>query len=227
MSDETYGFASQVGEWFGSVDIPPGEQRPMPAVMSVLGRLNPSLEKLHQPTHMSVSWGEYHGDGSEIAFHELEGFSVADWDAIPEQLFRLQASTPAAFGISSLFVRLDTRVIEQHGEVKKPSSTELQLSIDTPELQPSTIGLRYATFIDVWLSTTYDELYRPRDNRRLAAANRPRLEAVLHSIRSLVGSSFRVGQSQLYPFAITETGFRDADRLPTRTGGESFEHRPR
>lgn len=218
MSSETYGYSSQVGEWSGSVDLANGEQQPITAITSVLDRLKPSMEKLHRPAQLLVSWGEYALDGEELAFHELEKFPVVEWDAITEQLARLQTSTTAVFAVGSLFVELDTTVIEPHGQVNKPGSAELQVSIDTP-LQPSLIELRYATFIDVWLSTTYDELYRPRANRQAAGANRPRLEAVLNAIRSLTGSSFKVGQSQLYQFAITETGFRDVDDLPRREAG--------
>lgn len=214
MSDTTYGYASRVGEWSGTIELPESARQPIPAIATVLGHLRSSLEALHRPTQLQVSWVEYAMNGEdEVAFHELDEYPLSTWDGIVEQLLRLQSSTSHRFAISCLFVKLETRILEPSGCVWKPSSAELQCSIVEPELEPADVSVSYYTYVDAWLSTTYGEGYVPRDNHEIASANRPRLEAVVGVLRALTGSTFRVGQSQLYPFAITETGFVDVDEL--------------
>jgi hypothetical protein len=115
-----------------------------------------------------------------------------------------------------LFLDLTTRVHEPTGDVWLPGSAKLQLSIDQPELHPTAIGVGYTTHIDAWLSTTYDESYQPRSNHEIARTNRPTLEGVLRALRDLMGTTFQVDRSRLYPFAITDHGFRDVDDLPAR-----------
>jgi DNA-binding transcriptional regulator/RsmH inhibitor MraZ len=212
----TYGYSSQVGDWMGSVELAESERAPMPGVRSALQRLRTILEGLHRPSQLRISWGEYSADEEELAFHELEVYPVASWDEVLAQIERLRATTSHQFAIADLFLELATRVIEATGEVWLPGSAQLQLMIVQPELHPMTIVVGYTTYIDAWLSTTYDSNHQPQSNHEVARANRPALEAVLRSLRDLTGTTFEVGQSKTYPFAITDTGFRDEDDLPTR-----------
>ncbi|HWO26626.1 MAG TPA: hypothetical protein VNO30_48185 [Kofleriaceae bacterium] len=210
----TYGYSSQVGEWIGSVELAESERAPMPGVRSVLQRLRPILEGLHRPSQLQISWGEYSAEEEELAFHELEDYPVASWDEIVAQIERLHSTTSHQFAIECLFLDLSTRVIEPTGEVWLPGSAELRFSIIQPELHPMTIDIGYRTYIDAWLSTTYDSSHQPESNHEIARANRPVLEAVLRSLRDLTGTTFQVGQSKTYPFAITDSGFCDVDDLP-------------
>ncbi|HWO21085.1 MAG TPA: hypothetical protein VNO30_20095, partial [Kofleriaceae bacterium] len=149
---------------------------------------------MHHPSQLRISWGEYSADEEELAFHELEDYPVASWDEIVAQIERLHSTTSHQFAIECLFLELATRVIESTGEVWLPGSAELQLSIIQPELHPMTIEVGYTTYIDAWLSTTYDESHQPRSNHEVARANRPALEAVLRSLHDLTGTTFEVGQ---------------------------------
>jgi hypothetical protein len=212
----TYGYSPTVGDWMGSVELAESERAPMPGVRSVLQRLRAILEGLHRPSQLQISWGEYSVDEEELAFHELEVYPVASWDEVLAQIERLRSTTSHQFAIADLFLELSTRVVEATGVAWLPESAELQFSIIQPELRPRTIEVRYTTHIDAWLSTTYDSSYQPRSNHEVARANRPSLEAILRSLRDLMGTTFEVGRSRLYPFAITDTGFRDEDDLPTR-----------
>jgi DNA-binding transcriptional regulator/RsmH inhibitor MraZ len=212
----TYGYSPAVGEWMGSVELAESERAPVPGVQSVLHRLRAVLEASHRPSELRISWAEYSAEEEELAFHELEVYPVASWDEVLAQIERLRSTTSHQFAIECLFLELATRVIEATGDVWLPGSAELHLSIAQPELHPTTIEVGYTTHIDAWLSTTYDESYRPRSNHEIARANRPVLEGVLRSLRDLMGTTFQVDRSRLYPFAITDLGFRDVDELPAR-----------
>ncbi|HWO25172.1 MAG TPA: hypothetical protein VNO30_40815 [Kofleriaceae bacterium] len=198
----------------GAALLAESERAPVPGVRSVLQRLRAALEASHRPSELRISWGEYSAEEEELAFHELEVYPVASWDEILAQIERLRSTTSHQFAISDLFLDLTTRVIEPTGDVWLPGSADLQLSIEPPELHPTTIGVAYRTYIDAWLSTTYDSSHQPRSNHEIARANQPVLESVLRSLRDLTGTTFQVGQSHHYSFAITEHGFCDVDGLP-------------
>jgi DNA-binding transcriptional regulator/RsmH inhibitor MraZ len=212
----TYGYSPTVGEWMGSVPLAESERAPVPGVRSVLQRLRALLEPSHRVSELRISWAEYGADEEELAFHELEVYPVASWEEVLAQIERLRSITPRQFAISCLFLEFSTRVIEPAGEAWLPESAVLQLSIDQPELHPTTVEVAYTTHIDAWLSTTYDESYQPRSNHEVARANRPMLEALLRSLRELMGPTFQVDRSRLYPFAITDLGFCDVVDLPAR-----------
>jgi hypothetical protein len=214
MTMRTWGAAGQVGEWYGTMPIPP-EDRPssLKAVAKVLMRAAPVLQELHRPRRILISWGEYDDAGSELAFHELEEIELADWTAIANRIEQLPAEPGRRAAFSCLFVQMDTSITERDGEVWEERSAELQLSVDKP-FSTESVVLGYVTYLDVWLSTTYGDGYAPRPNNTAAERNRPRLESVLRALGALWGETARIGQSQLYPFAICETGFRDADQLP-------------
>lgn len=217
MREKTYGYASRVGEWLGSIELPESARQPIPAIEHVFDNLRPSLETIHRPTKLRVSWAEFAtASEEEAAFHELQEYPLSAWDDAVERLKQLQASTSNRFAISCLFAKLETRIVEPDREVWLPDSADLQCSIAEPELAPTTVEVRYSTYIDAWLSMTYDKDGQPSDNRRIAAINRAGLEFVVAALRSLMGNSFEVGQSQLYPFAITESGFRDVNDLRAR-----------
>ncbi|HWO17402.1 MAG TPA: hypothetical protein VNO30_01455, partial [Kofleriaceae bacterium] len=190
----TYGYSSQVGEWMGAALLAESERAPVPGVRSVLQRLRAALEASHRPSELRISWTEYSAEEEELAHHELEVYLIASWDEILAQIERLRSTTSHQFAIADLFLDLTTRVIEPTGDVWLPGSGELQLSIEQPELHPTTIGVAYRTYIDAWLSTTYDESHQPRSNHEVARANRPALEAVLRSLHDLTGTTFEVGQ---------------------------------
>lgn len=211
-----WGYSGQVGEWSGDVQIPEDvAATPLAAARFVLERLRPVLEPLHRPARIEVSWGEYDAAGEEVAFHELEERKVVTWGDVEAHVseLRCNSGTPA---VNCVFVHLDTCVIGAGGPVWIESSAELQVSFDTPETRPSSGQVAYRTGIDVWLSTTYDENREPRANPE-AAHNHPRLEAVLRGLRE-VTTDYQAGQSQLYPFAIVPTGFREVsmEDLPRR-----------
>lgn len=214
----SYGYASEVGEWTGVLVIPEVKQRPLDAVSFALSELTPIFETFHRPTELIISWFELDHNDQEISFHELDEFPVRGWADVATCIESLAPDKP--FAISCIFLKLDTEIIENRATVRVPASAELQLSIAPPETKPTSVGLSYTLFIDAWLSFTYGEEYAPRDNRSIAAANRPRLADALRHFREKVGSSFNVGRSQLYPFAICDAGFLDIATLPPKTNDE-------
>jgi hypothetical protein len=217
----SYGYSPDVGDWYGSIALPSTERTPIRAVRHAIQQLGTVLEPLHRPTEMRISWSELDAADAELAFHELETYPVTSWDGLLEQIERLASMTPHQFAIDCVFAELATRVVEIPGELWKTESAELQFSIVQPQLHPTTIEVHYTTYIDAWLSTTYDENHAPCDNHDVARANRPNLERLLEKLHQLTGATFRVGRSRLYPFAISEHGFRDVDDLPARGHGAS------
>lgn len=212
----TYGYSPSVGEWTGSIALAEAERAPLPAMRRVLGELRAIFEATHRVAQAQVSWVEYGDGGEELAFHELEDHAVASWGEAAARLEALAAGTPHRFAVQALFLELAVRIEEPAGEVWLPRAGELQLSIGEPELAPSSVEVGYTTHTDAWLAATYDEGYRPRDNRAIAAANRPALEAALRALHALAGASYRAERSRLYPFALAEHGFTDEHELPPR-----------
>jgi hypothetical protein len=220
MMGHTWGHAGQVGEWFGVLDIPEAlRQRPLAAIDYVIEKFIPILIGFHRPRRMRISWKEYGEDGEEVAVHEFEEVVVADWGTLQKTIRNMGINSSNKVAVISLFIDLDTQIIDIEGESWADDSARFQISMTPPESEPESAGIGYAVYIDIWLSTTYGEHYVPRSNRDAAAQNRPRLEAFLQPFANILGETFRVGQSQLYYFAITETGFRDADILPPRGRG--------
>src|SRR5262249_3743224 len=159
---------------------------PSLAIQWLLDRIIPIFGELHRPRRTLVSWAEYDDQGHEAGFHELEKTETTDWSEITEHLARLEARARGTFAVSCLFISLDTAVIGDNSVSWVESSAELQVSIPVPETVPEIAGLRYATYIDVWLSATCCEDISMRSNQVAAARNRPRLEALLNTFSALV-----------------------------------------
>jgi hypothetical protein len=209
MSGQTWGYAGQVGEWFGTLNIPVEHRHPASAAAHwVLSQVIPIFEGLHRPRKIAVSWAAVDSEGREIVFNELEEVDVAEWKAVGFDLSRLERGSGATLALSSLFISLDTSVIDD-GTAWSDSSAELQISIPPPYQQPEVASVSYSTYIDIWLSDTYGEDNSIRSNHELSSRNRPRLEAMLLAFSQLVGDSYEVGESYFYDKALTKTGFRD------------------
>ena len=212
---ETYGYASQVGRWIGSIPLPESERSPIAGIRHVLRLARALIDPLHRISKMTISWAEYDAEEHEQAFHEHEDYAVTGWDQILDKLDELRGRTPNSFAVESLFVELSTRVVEVDDEVWIPRSATLSLAIMRPELHPETIEVGYVTYIDAWLSTTYGDGYTARDNRAICRLNRPALHELLACFRALtIDGVLEVDKSDLYPFAVTKEGFVDADDLP-------------
>lgn len=204
----TYGYSSQVGEWLGVVSA---DQASTPSVVaSVLEKLAQLMQPLHRPARTAVTWSSSDASGNEVEYHELEEVETDSWPAVAARISSLGTNVT----IESVFVSVETRVAELDGEAPLADSAELQLSIDRAD--PSAVTVRYAVFIDAWLSVTYGEDYVPRDNSQIAGLNAKRLDDLLRGLQRLTGTTFQVGHSQLYPFAITEYGFDPVRELPPR-----------
>lgn len=211
MSEQTWGYAGQVGEWFGTLEIPLDRRRPPSAAAHwVLDQVIPLFSVLHRPRKMSVSWAAVDSQGRETEFHELEEMEVADWNAIGSNLSRLENDAGKVLALSCMFISLETAVVG-NGVSWADSSAELQISIPPPYNYPEAATISYTTYIDVWLSSTYDQDNSTRSNLEMSMRNRPRLEAMLHAFGQLVGDTFEVGESYFYDKALTKTGFKDQD----------------
>lgn len=217
-----WGYSGQVGEWSGRIEVPQGRRSPpLAAARYVVERACAVLDAMHRPSRMEVSWGEYDATGEALAFHELEDVGVTSWDVVDAHVAPWHGTRGTA-AVSCLFVCLDTCVLEEERAVWVESSAEFQVSFDSPEVVPASAQLAYRTAIDVWLGATYDEHKRPRPNVD-ARGNAPRLEAMLVRLREIT-TDFEAGLSQVYPFAIVPTGFRQisvdelAHRRPPRRG---------
>jgi hypothetical protein len=219
-SARTWGAAGQVGEWSGRITIPDAQRTPpLDAARFVLSRVVPALQAMHRPRELELSWGDFDDGGNELAFHELERSSVAGWPDVAAELARATGAARGTAALSALFLELDTAVVELDGSMTwSDTSARLQISIEPPEVAPVVARVAYASYIDVWLSTTYGAGYQPRSNRAAAAANRPRLAAALHQLGACLDARVVAESSQLYPLALTDDGFRDVDELPPRTG---------
>ena len=215
MMERTWGYASQVGQWSGLVDIPTELlEQSLAATDNVLERFIPVLAEIHRPTTAQVTWVEYDKEDQEVVCYELEEVAIADWKALRRHLQGLAAGTVHRVELHDLFIELDTAVITPYRDSWAEKSATFQISISRPFLRPLSVAASYTTYIDVWLSTTYGEHYKLRSNREAARLNKPRLEAFLRRFAELTGESFRTDLSQLYYFAITPTGFRDVNDLP-------------
>jgi hypothetical protein len=217
VSESTWGYAGQVGQWSGLVPLPDrlvGDS--LASTEYTLATFIPALSPIHRPASSSMSWVEYSDTQHEPTYHELEEVPTADWEDLRQRLARLAAGTTTV-AVHALFADLDTSVVGTDGDFWAEESATFQISVTSGDLGKMQVGVMYSTYIDTWLSTTYGENYQPRSNARLAALNRPRLEAFLHTFAEIVGDSFTTELSQLYYFAITPTGFRDADELPPRS----------
>jgi hypothetical protein len=217
MTEQTWGYAGQVGEWLFQISIPDEHREPRSAMRLLLERVRDPMAMLHRPGRMLVSWGELDTAGHEVAFHDLDEHAVSDWDSVIGHLEGLTASEGRSLAVSCVFVRLDTLVAGADGESWVSDSAELQVSLSAPELAPMVAASSYSTYVDVWLSTTYGTDDGTRSNRQMAARNRPRLQQFLLELKALASASLRAGQSQLYHFAITDEGFCDVDAPPRRT----------
>jgi hypothetical protein len=162
---------------------------------------------------MQVSWGEYDAIGNEISFKELISYATPHWDLLEDRILQIQSSG-VLIAISCVFIRLDTEIATKEGGIWADDSAEVQISVTPPELSPETVGVNYTTYIDAWLGVTYGEHHTPRINHELASLNQPRLERFLISLATLLGASFTVGHSQLYPSAISDKGFTRPTGLP-------------
>ncbi len=208
MVERTWGYSGQVGEWFGTVDIPPGQRvPPAAAIQWVLDRVVPMLIEMHRPRRMFVSWAEYDEQGQEAGFHELEQVECTTWEGVKAELATLAAGS-GMFAVSALFLMMDTAVVEDGGVFWAESSAEIQVSIPPPEQTPEVASLSYSTYIDVWLPETYGKDRSKRANDDPAALNGPRIEALLRAFSALLGESYRVGESDYYHDSIGEVGFR-------------------
>ena len=208
MGERSWGYSGQVGEWFGKVDVPP-ERRvpPAAAIQWVLDQAGPMLMEIHRPRQMLVSWAEYDEQGQEVGFHELEQVECTAWEDVKAGLDMI-ISGSGMFALSSLFLLMDTAVVEDGGVFWAESSAELQVSIPPPEQTPEVASLSYRTYIDVWLHKTYGKDRVERANDGPAALNGPRIEALLRTYSALLGESYRVGESDFYHDSISEMGFR-------------------
>src|SRR6476661_10483462 len=113
MTGATWGYSGQVGEWFGELEIQPlFGQPPIAAVHRLLDDVLPIVGSLHRPRQMQVSWAEYGAEGQEVRFHELEELEVASWEAVVSSLDRLAGAAQGTFALNSLFIKLDTEVVE-------------------------------------------------------------------------------------------------------------------
>jgi len=204
----TWGYSGQVGEWLGAIAIPPERrQPPIAAAEWLLGDATELLRALHRPRELRISWAEFDAAGRELAFHEPDAFELAGWDEVAVRLKEIAAGARGRFALGSLFLTMDTAIIESGLELWANSSAELQISIAPPENDPVEASLTYRTFIDVWLTSTRNEAGAWRSNAAYSMENLPRLAALLASFRALVGRSFRVGASFFYHDRISGTGF--------------------
>jgi len=204
-----WGYSGQVGKWSGSLAISPALRRPpLAAAQWLLEQVIPIFKCMHRPRRMRVSWAECDEQLREIAYHELDEIDVTSWDSIGAHLSRLEVESGAVLVLSFLFVALDTAVIEDEKESWAEESAELQISMPPEYTDPDSAIVSYTTWIDVWLSKTLDEAGAVRANAA-AAANLPRLEALLRDFAALAGDTYCVEESQTYYDFITETGFRN------------------
>ncbi len=211
MVGRTWGYSGQVGEWFGNVVIPPGWRVPPAAALQwVLDRIVPILSEMHRPRQMLVSWAEYDEQGEEAGFHELEQIECTTWEGVEAELAMLGPASNI-FAVSTLFILMDTAVINDDEVFWATESAELQISIAPPEQTPEVASVSYRTYIDVWLPKTYGKDRAERENYGPAALNGPRIEAMLRRYSALLGESYRVGESDFYHGAISETGFRGGE----------------
>lgn len=183
----------------------------MRAIQSLLSTLIPILAEIHRPRRISVSWGEHNEAGEEIAFHELEESDISSWDDVRTIIARLPDRSSHEVAVSTLFVDLDTRIIEGGRESWSEDSASLQASVPPgDEKAPESFHITYQTAIDIWLPTTHgsDGL---RSNRAVAAENMPRFEAFLRDLASLTGGALVPDRSKRYGDAVTATGFQDLD----------------
>ena len=214
MVERTWGYSGQVGEWFGKVDIPNERRLPPAAALEwVLDRIAPMLMEMHRPRLMLVSWAEYGEQGLEVNFHELEQVECTTWGEVKARLAML-APDKGNFAVSAMFMLMDTAVIDEDGVFWADSSAELQISVPPPERTPEVASVSYRTYIDVWLRKTYGKGKAERANYGPAALNGPRIETLLRAYAGLLGESYRVGESDYYYDAISETGFRGGEAPP-------------
>lgn len=217
MTEPTWGYAGQVGQWSGLVPVPDrlvGDS--LACTAFTLAMFTPALSRLHRPASSSLTWVEHTATDDEPVYHELEQTPAVDWDDLVRRLAGL-AGIATRVEMHALFVDLDTSVVDEDGSFWSEQSATFQISVTAGDLARMQVAVIYSTYIDVWLSTTYGENHLPRANAEPAALNRPRLAAFLRGFAELVGDSFTTELSQLYYFAITPTGFRDADELPPRS----------
>jgi hypothetical protein len=217
MVERSWGYSGQVGEWFGEVEIPPEQRLPAGAGLQwVLDMVEPLLVEMHRPRRMLVSWAEYDPQGEEAGFHELEPVECETWEGVQAALDRFAAANDT-FAVSALFLLMDTAVVEDDGVLWAESSAEFQVSIPPPELTPEVASVSYSTYIDVWLPRTLGKDKVERANDSPAGLNGPRLDRLLRAFSSLLGESYRVGESDYYYDAISEMGF-SVDKAPPPAG---------
>ncbi len=220
MSEPTWGYAGQVGQWSGLVPLPDGlGDDSLAGTEYALATLIPALSQIHRPRSSRLSWVGYSDIQHESTYHELEQARATDWGDLTRRLASLASRSATRVAVHALFVDLDTSVVGAEGDFWAEESATFQISVTSGDLGRMQVRAMYSSYIDVWLSSTYGEDHQPRSNTEPAALNRPRLEAFLRRFAEIVGDSFATELSQLYYFAITPTGFRDADELPPRSHG--------
>jgi hypothetical protein len=204
----TWGYSGEVGEWSGTVAVPPEErQPPVSAAIWLVCKARALLGPMHRPRDVQITWGDFDRSGQEIAFHESDRFAAANWSDVVVGLNGISERARGRFALSSLFVELDTAIIEDGATTWAESAAELQISIPSPETDAAEANVSYRTFIDIWLERTRGAEGEWRSNARAAADNASRLAAILRGFRDLAGETYRVGGSFHYHEFIRPTGF--------------------
>ncbi len=217
MTERTWGYDGQVGQWGGTLEVPAEVRCDSVAAMRLaVERSIPVLAEIHRPVAVQANWAEHDEHGEVLVYHELEELAVADWDELRRHPGRLAIATANRIELHTLFVDLDTLLVEPSGDSWAERSATFQISITPPAVGRFAVVTSYTTYIDVWLTVTYGEHYRPRPNKPTAERNRPRLQSFLRLFAQMVGDSFATERSDLYYFAIGPDGFREVDDLPPR-----------
>jgi hypothetical protein len=217
MSEETWGYSNPVGEWIATVEIPaPLVGQPMASLSHVLELVVPLVSPMHRLRKVVLSWGELDSAGEELAFHELEELVDGPWEDLKSRVAERVSSAQRVF-VSALFLELDTQVIGTMGGGARwaEESAELQISFAPPEVDAASGAVMYSTSIDVWLPTTYTG-EKARANEEMAAANLPRLKALLSALARISRQELQAGQSKLYQRLLSPAGFSQvmADSQP-------------
>ena len=214
MTERTWGYWDQVGGWYGDVPLPVTERSPpieSHPVSPVDADPDPWPE-IHRPRRISVSWGERNkAEERRSPSTSWKKADISSWDDVRTIIARLPDRSSHEVAVSTLFVDLDTRIIEGGRESWSEDSASLQASVPPgDEKAPEWFHITYQTAIDIWLPTTHgsDGL---RSNRAVAAENMPRFEAFLRDLASLTGEALVPDRSKRYGDAVTATGFQDLD----------------
>lgn len=215
--ENPWGYSRVVGEWYlevfgGKSDDLKGRFR---ILIDILERSNDALKKLHTLHEVSASISllgdEILADGTIKEEQYLELIPI-DCQSLEDlvTLIKNRVKPYSKFLITTIFIDLNTSIIEKDREIILPNSANLYIGAGDYALinEKTELYLSYTTGTNVWLKNVWSNDYKILlDNSEASNFNLPRLRKFLETLENNLRVNINPGESHLYGEYLDKTGF--------------------